>query len=88
MNKIKFLNEQENEIIDYLDKAQDIFRELTVIDPQHPTDLYNFGHYLDAARCAVIMRGARRLDPDALLPKRDKIGSNAAEVLKFPANKY
>lgn len=69
VSNIKFLNVKENECLSHLNAALEIFAELCSQDPQHPSDTYNFGHYVDAARHAVIMRGARRLDPENLLPK-------------------
>lgn len=64
---VKFLTPVENLILECLCKAADLFEELCDKDPQNPTDGYNFGHYIDAAKNAVIMRGARRMDPDTLL---------------------
>lgn len=69
--KISFLNEKENLILRYLVEAQRMFDELSVEDPQHPMDSFNFGHYVDAAKNAVVLRGARRIDPVALMPKHE-----------------
>lgn len=66
---INFLTPQENECMELLLKAQDIFDKICDDSPQSPTDSYNFGHYLDAARSAILVRGARRLDADNLLVK-------------------
>lgn len=66
---VHFLTEQENECLELLLQAQDIFDKICEESPQSPTDSYNFGHYLDAARSAILLRGARRLDEDNLLSK-------------------
>ena len=70
--KVNFLTEKENIIMRYLDEAQKLFDEVSLEDPQNSLDSFNFGHYVDAARGAVILRGARRIDPDALMPNREK----------------
>lgn len=70
MANIKFLTEKENECMEHLLQAQSIFDEICVESPQDATDSFNFGHYIDAARQAVILRGARRLDPENLLNKK------------------
>lgn len=72
MANIKFLTEKENECMEYLLQAQAIFDEICLESPQDATDSFNFGHYIDAARQAVILRGARRLDPENLLNKKSK----------------
>lgn len=68
---VNFLTPIENEVMEHLRKAQELFDELCVLEPQDPSDSYNFGHYVDAAKNAVVIRGARRMDPDNLLPKRN-----------------
>lgn len=68
-SNIRFLTDKENKCFELLLQAQDLFDEICKTDPQSPTDSYNFGHYLDAARNAVITRGARRMDPENLLKK-------------------
>ena len=68
---IHFLTNQENEVMTYLMKAMDLFDEICHEDPQDPADTFNFGHYIDAAKGAVILRGARRMEPNVLLkPKK------------------
>ena len=68
---IHFLTDQENEVMKYLMKAMDLFDEICHEDPQDPADTFNFGHYIDAAKGAVILRGARRMEPNVLLkPKK------------------
>lgn len=74
--KISFLNEKENLILRYLVEAQRMFDELSVEDPQHPMDSFNFGHYVDAAKNAVVLRGARRIDPVALMPKHERMSNS------------
>lgn len=69
---ISFLTKQENEVMEHLVAAMELFDQLSVNDPQNPLDTFNFGHYIDAAKSAVILRGARRADPENLLPKRNK----------------
>lgn len=66
---IGFLTPKENECMELLLQAQDIFDEICGESPQSSTDSYNFGHYLDAARSSILVRGARRLDPENLLVK-------------------
>lgn len=66
---ITFLTPDENECMELLLQAQDLFDKMCLESPQSPTDSYNFGHYLDAARSAILLRGARRLDQDNLLTK-------------------
>lgn len=70
IQKVSFLTDSENACIQLLNEAQKLFNKISDNDPQDPSDTYNFGHYLAAARNAVIIRGARRLDPDNLMPKR------------------
>lgn len=76
MKYINFLTDAENEIYECLNKATEMFDQLCADDPQHPADSYNFGHYIDAAKNAVLIRGARRIDPDHLMPKHDTYRSN------------
>lgn len=71
-HKVSFLTDQENECLACLSKAQKLFDAICVEDMQVSTDSYNFGHYIDAARNSVIMRGARRMDPDTLIPKQTR----------------
>lgn len=82
--KISFLSSEENACIQLLISAQKLFNRISNEDPQDPSDTYNFGHYLTAARNAVIIRGARRLDPVNLLPKRaldaDVFGTTATSA--------
>ncbi|MCM1531861.1 MAG: hypothetical protein NC114_06275 [Ruminococcus flavefaciens] len=66
---INFLTPQENECLELLVQAQDMFDAICKQDPQNSTDAYNFGHYVDAARTAVLVRGARRMDSENLLVK-------------------
>lgn len=65
---INFLTPSENMIMECLCKAEELFNRVCEEDPQSSTDSYNFGHYIDAAKSAVILRGARRMDPESLLP--------------------
>ena len=58
--------------MEHLLQAQAIFDEICLESPQDVIDSFNFGHYIDAARQAVILRGARRLDPENLLNKKSK----------------
>ena len=78
IDKISFLTSEENEIMYHLKSATELFTKISTEDPQSPTDGYNFGHYIDAAINAVILRGARRMDPEHLLPKK-KGGFNEFE---------
>lgn len=66
---ISFLTPEENQCFECLLQAQDLFDKICENSPQSPTDSYNFGHYLDAARSAILLRGARRLDSVNLLTK-------------------
>ncbi|WP_300944097.1 hypothetical protein [uncultured Duncaniella sp.] len=68
-NPVSFLTAEENACLAALARAQKLFDTICAEQPQVATDSYNFGHYIDAARNSVIMRGARRMDPDTLLPK-------------------
>lgn len=79
--KSKILTNEENEVMWHLSEAQKIFSQCCTDEPQDPADMYNFGHYLDAARNAVIMRGARRLDPEHLIPVKEPLVSHAAKIL-------
>lgn len=67
---VNFLTATENEVLSHLKRAQELFDELCANEPQDPADTYNFGHYVDAAVNAVIIRGARRIDPANLMPKK------------------
>lgn len=69
---ISFLTEDENNIMEHLNVAMSMYDELCTRDPQSPLDTFNFGHYIEAARNAVLLRGARRMDPEHLMPKHDK----------------
>lgn len=69
---ISFLTKDENQVMYHLIKATELFDQLCEKDPQSPTDDYNFGHYVDAAKNAVILRGARRMDPETLIIERRK----------------
>lgn len=68
---IHFLTKQENEVMQHLMKAMDLFDEICHEDPQDPADTFNFGHYIDAAKGAVILRGARRMEPNVLLKPKE-----------------
>lgn len=61
------LTKRENECLEHLLAAQDLFDEICAEFPQSSADTYNFGHYLEAARTSIYMRGFRRLDPKNLL---------------------
>lgn len=83
-NKIRFLTEQENDVMYHLYEAMRIFTEISEVDQQSTHDLFDFGHYIDAAKNAVLLRGARRMDPDNLIVKRtkpfvDKLGDTIEE---------
>lgn len=69
---VSFLTEAENRVMFHLIAAMDLFEMICEKDPQDPSDTYNFGHYLDAAKSAVIMRGARRMDPETLIIHKRK----------------
>lgn len=64
---INFLTDPENMVMQHLLQAADLFDEICHQEPQDPADTFNFGHYIDAAKSAVILRGARRIDPNVLL---------------------
>lgn len=64
---VNFLSAKENECLELLLSAQDLFDEICSEYPQASSDTYNFGHYMDAARNAILMRGARRIDTENLL---------------------
>lgn len=66
---INFLTPEENQCFELLLQAQDIFDEICKESPQSPGDSYNFGHYLEAARGSLLIRGARRMDADNLIRK-------------------
>lgn len=68
-DKISFLTDKENEVMQHLVSAYMIFEEIVNADQQCTSDLFDFGHYLDAAQNSILVRGARRLDPDLLLGK-------------------
>lgn len=72
-NKISFLTEKENQVMQHLVQAYNIFSEITEEDQQATNDLFDFGHYLDAAQNALLVRGARRMDPDNLLAKKTNV---------------
>lgn len=65
---ISFLNDEENCIIDHLAAAMELYNQLCIENPQSPLDTFNFGHYIEAAKNAVLLRGARRMDPEKLIP--------------------
>lgn len=67
--RINFLTEKENDVMYHLFEALRIFTEITEVDQQSTHDLFDFGHYIDAANNAVLLRGARRMDPEHLLQK-------------------
>lgn len=66
---INFLTEDENQCFELLLQAQDLFDKICDETASSPTDAYNFGHYLDAARYAILVHGVRRFDPDNLLTR-------------------
>lgn len=70
--EIKFLTPKENVIYNKLKECVSMFDEISTEDPQDPADTYNFGHYIDAAISAVLLRGARRMDIENLLNKNRK----------------
>lgn len=70
---LKFLTEKENNVLYHLERAQQLFDQLAVDEPQVSTDSFNFGHYIDAARTSVIIRGARRLDESYLHRLQEQI---------------
>lgn len=80
---VNFLTSKENECLELLLSAQDLFDEICSEYPQASSDTYNFGHYMDAARNAILMRGARRIDTENLLirhrpdPVRATLRSNS-----------
>lgn len=86
MESIKFLTPLENRCIRLINEAQELFDTLCEQDPQSPVDSFNFGHYADAARNAILVRGARRMDPENLLPKkkdRDMTGSGPFTAMLY-----
>lgn len=86
MPNINFLTDKENEVMLHLNAAMRLFRELGDEDPQDPTDTYNFGHYVDAARNAVILRGARRIDPKHLMPNKEDVVAQIHPALTGDGN--
>lgn len=78
--KISILTDDENRCMQYLIAALNLFNKICQDDPQDPTDSYNFGHYVDAAKSAIIVRGARRLDPEHLMPKIQQNTMNAMSL--------
>ena len=66
---VSFLTNAENRVMQHLVDAYKEFYEITMNDQQSAMDLVNFGHYLHAAQSALLVRGARRLDPDNLLKR-------------------
>ena len=72
-SNVNFLTDRENECMEHLLQAQDIFDEICTESPQSVSDTFNFGHYVEAARNAILIRGARRRDPDNLLKKKSRI---------------
>lgn len=78
--KILILTDDENRCMQYLIAALNLFNKICQDDPQDPTDSYNFGHYVDAAKSAIIVRGARRLDPEHLMPKIQQNTMNAMSL--------
>jgi len=83
---VKFLTPEENECLESLLRAQDLFDTICQDDPQNPTDSYNFGHYVDAARNAILVRGARRMDPQNLLKRNPN--SKAAKLIPAEGEKH
>lgn len=75
---IKFLTVEENLCMEYLLLAQDMFDKICANDPQSGADSYNFGHYVDAARNSILIRGSRRMDPENLLMRSS--GTSAAKI--------
>ena len=80
----KILTPLENECLTYLEKAQELFNRIVSEDPQDSGDGYNFGHYVDAARNAVIIRGARRADPDNLIRQPKHVDTVIDKILDLP----
>ena len=70
---LKFLTEKENNVLYHLERAQQLFDQLAIDEPQVSTYSCNFGHYIAAARSSVIIRGARRLDESYLQRLRKQI---------------
>lgn len=82
---VSFLTEAENRVMFHLIAATELFEAVCEKDPQDPSDTYNFGHYIDAAKNAVIMRGARRMDPETLIiHKRKSVEFNRAGTQQDP----
>ena len=79
-NKISILTDDENQCMQYLIAALNLFNKICQDDPQDPTDSYNFGHYVDAAKTSIIVRGARRLDPEHLMPKIQQNSMNTMSL--------
>ena len=65
--EFNFLTPMENSVLYHLVEAERIFTALNLQDQQDASDVYNFGHYLDAAKNAVMIRAVRRLDPEHLI---------------------
>lgn len=79
---INFLTDQENQCLELLLQAQEIFDTICMESPQSSADTYNFGHYVEAARTAVLLRGARRMDPENLLKKHSDTPKLTAVMLE------
>ena len=67
---LTILTEKENDVMHHLVSAYNLFNEITMEDQQSANDLFDFGHYLDAAQNTLLVRAARRLEP-ALLKHDD-----------------
>lgn len=65
--EFNFLTPMENSVLYHLIEAERIFNELNMQDQQDASDVYNFGHYVDAAKNVVMIRAVRRLDPEHLI---------------------
>lgn len=61
------LNQKESEIMQLLTTVWNAFVELDSSDPQKPFDASDFGRYIRQAQQLLLVRSARREDPNTLL---------------------
>lgn len=78
---IIFLNNAENRVMQHLVAAYKEFYDITMKDQQHTLDMVDFGHYLSAAQHTLLIRGARRMDPDNLLKNTARYPSDMNDII-------
>lgn len=66
LDKVSILTEEENTIMQHLVSAFNQFERLMVTDQQNQSDLFDFGHYLEAAQKTLLVRAVRRMEPNLI----------------------